>query len=465
MSLKSRRSGRADARVHHAPGPAFFQRFSKLFALDEVSAGPLLLASLIALAAVNSPWSAAYESLWEAPLRISYGRFDIGKPLAEWINDGLMPLFFLIIGTEVKREFAKGSLASRETAVLPLAGAVGGLIVPIACFFALNFDEPTRHGWGIVAAMDTAFSLAVVGTFGRTLPSAVRAILLGFAAIDDVFGLLVIAAGYTPSFNPGFLLLAGAAYGGILGLQKLQSVSSAPYVILGLGVWIGILGSGIHPTIAGVAIGLLLPTASRLSEESFVQRVQDPIKDVKRAAVAASQIEDDQAADKHRAEAQRSLGYIHEMAAATDEAAARLIRILTPWISYLVLPLFALSNIRIHFSEHVLYEAWHSPLAAGIVVGLVLGKPVGFLLFSWLAIRLRLAALPKELTWIAMAGIGGVAGIGFTLSIFIADLAFDKSEESQMAGLAICGASLLSAVIGYLFFAIAARRNLGEDPG
>ncbi|WP_236549501.1 Na+/H+ antiporter NhaA [Novosphingobium sp. TCA1] len=435
------------------------QRFSPFFALGEISGGPLLVASLIALVAVNSPWGGAFEAIWDGVLRLSYADLEIGMSLAKWINDGLMPLFFLIIGTEVKREFVKGSLSSLKSAVLPLAGAIGGLVIPIACFLAINFGQSTSHGWGIVAAMDTAFSLAIVGVFGTRLPVTVRGILLGFAAIDDVFGLLIIAFAYTPTFHPWYLGVAAGAFAGILGLQRLRWVSSPPYVVLGILVWIGVLGSGVHPTIAGVAVGLLLPTTSRLSERRFVERVQRPIDKVKEAAMAASEADDASEADAHCRQAQRGLGYIHEMAAATDEAASRLIRVLTPWVSYVVLPLFALSNIRVRFAPELLADAWQAPLAAGIIVGLAIGKPVGFLFFTWLAVRLRLAVLPEAMTWTAMAGISGVAGIGFTLSFFIAELAFSDQVQSEVAGLAIFSASLLAAFAGFGLFSLAARKE------
>jgi len=435
------------------------QKLSPFFAIGEVSGGPLLIASIVALALVNSPLSHSYEQLWDQTLRLSYGHMTFGQPLFEWINAALMPLFFLIIGTEVKREFVKGSLASLRTAAFPVAGAMGGFLVPVGLYLGFNLGEGTQHGWGTVAAMDTAFSLAIVGMFTTTLPPAVRGVLLAFATIDDVFGLLVIAIAYTTALNPWFLLVAGVAYLGIVAFLRLNWVATIAYVLLGMGVWIGLLGSGVHPTIAGVAIGLLLPTSARLSERRFAERVQQPVDDVRQAQAAAQQTDDPAVSDEHHHDVQRNLGYIHEMAAATDEAAARLIRVLTPWVSYVVLPLFALSNIRVHFSSELIGEAVHSPLAAGIVAGLVVGKPVGFLGATWLATRLRLAALPEGVTWRMVTGIGGVAGIGFTLSLFIAELAFSKQMQTEQASLAIFTASLLSGIFGYAAFWSASRRS------
>ena len=452
MALTPRLSGQVAARAHHSPAAAALQKIEPFFAIGQVSGGPLLIATLLALVVVNTPIGADYIRLWDRGVRISYGAWSFSRPAAEWINDALMPLFFLIIGTEVKREFVKGSLASLRTAVFPIVGAIGGLIVPVGIYLAFNLGTPTQQGWGVVAAMDTAFSLAIVAMFTTRLPPAVRAVLLAFAAIDDVFGLMVIAFAYTASIHLWFLAVAGAAYCGILGLLRLRWVAPIPYVLLGVIVWIGVFGSGVHPTIAGVAVGLLLPTSSRLSEGRFAERVQAPIDQFKQAHAAAEQADDPAEAEEQRESAQRRLGYIHEMAAATDEAAERLVRVLTPWVSYIVLPLFALSNVRIHLSPGLIAEAVHAPLALGVVTGLVVGKPLGFLSATWIATRLGAATLPDGVDWRMVLGIGGVAGIGFTISLFIAELAFADPVQTEQAALAILVASVVSGVFGYLIF-------------
>jgi NhaA family Na+:H+ antiporter len=452
MALNPRLSGRVAARAHHSPAAAILQKVEPFFAIGQVSGGPLLIATILALIIVNSPIGADYVRLWDRPIRFSYGAWTFGRPAAEWVNDALMPLFFLIIGTEVKREFVKGSLASLQTAIFPVAGAIGGLVVPVALYLAFNYGTPTQHGWGVVAAMDTAFSLAIVAMFTTRLPPAVRAVLLAFAAIDDVFGLLVIAVAYTASIDWWFLAVAAVGYLGIVGLLRLRWVAAIPYVLLGVVVWIGVFGSGVHPTIAGVAVGLLLPTSSRLSEGLFAERVQAPVDRFKEAHAAAEETDDPAIEEEERDNAQRRLGYIHEMAAATDEAAERLVRVLTPWVSYIVLPLFAISNVRIHFSADLVGEALRSPLSAGVVVGLVLGKPLGFLGATWLATRLGRATLPEGVTWPMVLGIGGVAGIGFTISLFIAELAFADVAQTEQASLGILVASVLSGLFGYVIF-------------
>ncbi len=237
MATNSRLSGQVAARAHHSPAAALLRRVEPFFAIGQVSGGPLLIATIVALVVVNSPWGAAWTAAWDGTVRLSYTGHAIARSAAEWVNDALMPLFFLIIGTEVKREFAKGSLSSVRTAVFPVAGAIGGLVVPIAFYLAFNLGTPTVHGWGVVAAMDTAFSLAIVAMFTTRLPDAVRAVLLAFAAIDDVFGLLVIAIAYTASLAPPYLLLAAIGYAGIVVLLRLRWVAPVPYVLLGC--WYG----------------------------------------------------------------------------------------------------------------------------------------------------------------------------------------------------------------------------------
>lgn len=450
MSVTPRLSGRVAARAHHWPAGSWIQKAEPFFAIGQVSGGPLLVATLLALLIVNSPFGDAWIHLWEEPIRLSYGDAAIERPAAEWINDALMPLFFLIIGTEVKHEFARGSLSSLRTAIFPVAGAIGGLVVPIALYQAFNYGTETQHAWGVVAAMDTAFSLAIVALFTVRLPVAVRAVLLAFAAIDDVFGLLVIAVAYTASLAPAFLLLAGIGYLGILILLRLRWTRPPAYIALGLMVWIGVFGSGVHATIAGVAVGLLLPTSSRLPEERFAERVQEPLEELRDAQGAVTRADDEADAAEQEARAQEKLGYIHEMASATDPAAGRLVRALTPWVTYLVLPLFALSHVRIHFSADLVGEAVRSPLALGIVAGLAVGKPIGFLAATWLATWAGAARLPERVTWRMVLGLGGVAGIGFTISLFIAELALSESAEVEIAAFGILVASILSGLFGFL---------------
>jgi len=333
----------------------------------------------------------------------------------------------------------------------PLAGATGGIVVPIAVYLAFTYGTEAAHGWGTVITSDTAFALAIIGLFATRLPTSVRAVLLAFAAIDDVGGLLVIAVAYTDALDLTALIVAIVAYAAMFGALKLRLVSPIPYVLLGLIVWGGTYVSGIHATIAGVMLGLLSPTRSRLSEHRFADRVQEPIDRFQAAVQDARQAGDGEAdAEEAERRTQKQLGYLQEMTQATDEPAERLVQMLNPWVSYVVLPLFALSAVRIHLSSDLLVDAASSVLGLGVFAGLAIGKPMGFLVATWLAVTLRLAELPEGVSWRMVLGIGALSGIGFTISLFIANLAFPDVQRTEMASLAVLIASVVSAGFGYV---------------
>ena len=448
MSLTPRLSGKLAARAHHSPVAAsFLQRIAPFFASDQVVGGPLLIATVIALVCTNLPFANGYERLWDSVLELRIGSLRAAHPLADWVDEALLPLFFLIIGAEVKREFTKGALSTLRTAAFPLAGAIGGILVPIAVYLAFNHGTEAAMGWGTVITSDTAFALAIIGMFATRLPVSIRAVLLAFAAIDDVGGLLVIAVAYTDALVLPMLVAAVIGYVAIFALLRLRVVSPIPYVLLGLIVWAGTYASGIHATIAGVMLGLLSPTEPRLSERRFADRVQEPIDRFQDAVRDSDKAGDDD--DQAALNAQKQLGYIQEMTQATDEPAERLVHTLNPWVSYVVLPLFALSAVRIHFSRDLLADAAGSLLGIGVFAGLALGKPLGFVTSTWIAVKLRVAVLPDAVTWRMVLGVGALSGIGFTISLFIANLAFPDAQRTEMASLAVLAASLVSALVGY----------------
>ena len=448
MSLTPRLSGKLAARAHHSPVAAsFLQRIAPFFASDQVVGGPLLIATVIALVCTNLPFANGYERLWDSVLELRIGSLRAAHPLADWVDEALLPLFFLIIGAEVKREFTKGALSTLRTAAFPLAGAVGGIVVPVAVYLAFNHGTDAAKGWGTVITSDTAFALAIIGMFATRLPVSIRAVLLAFAAIDDVGGLLVIAVAYPAALVLPMLVAAVIGYVAIFALLRLRVVSPIPYVLLGLIVWAGTYASGIHATIAGVMLGLLSPTEPRLSERRFADRVQEPIDRFQDAVRDSDKAGDDD--DQAALNAQKQLGSILEMTQATDEPAERLVHTLNPWVSYVVLPLFALSAVRIHFSRDLLADAAGSLLGIGVFAGLALGKPLGFVTSTWIAVKLRVAVLPDAVTWRMVLGVGALSGIGFTISLFIANLAFPDAQRTEMASLAVLAASLVSALVGY----------------
>ncbi|WP_343525563.1 Na+/H+ antiporter NhaA [Sphingomonas sp.] len=465
MGLSPRLTGRVTARAHNSPSAsAFLRKVEPFFAGNEVTGGPLLLATLLALVLTNSPARDMFEDFWDSPLRIAFGVRQVSHSLAEWIDHGLLPLFFVIIGADVKRELVGGSLSQWRSAAFPLVGAIGGMLVPIGLYLAVTAGTPATAGWGTVITTDTAFGLALIALFATRLPMGVRALMLAFAAVDDVGGLLVIAFAYSDAIDPRGLITAAFALAGIIGLRRVGWVSSVPYVLLALLLWGGVLESGIHATIAGVLIGLTVPVAPRLAQGQFAQRVQRRVDDFQRAHGAAERAADGEEGQALRERAEERLGYLHEMAAATTVASSRLIEVLTPWVNYVVLPLFALSNVRIHVSADLMGMIG-SPLVTGVILGLVVGKPLGFLGFTWAASALGLARRPDQVSWPMVVGVGALAGIGFTISLFIAGLAFGDSEMREAASLGILVASVLAAAAGYAVLHLCAEpRHQAEAP-
>ena len=464
MGISPRLTGRATARAHHSPSAsAFLRRIEPLFAGNDVTGGPLLIATLLALALTNSPLRGMFEGFWDSPVSIGFGGAQVSHSLAEWIDHALLPLFFVIIGADVKRELVNGSLSQWRSAAFPLAGAIGGMLVPVGIYLAVTAGTAAAAGWGTVITTDTAFGLAVIALFATSLPLGLRALMLAFAAVDDVGGLLVIAFAYSDAIDPSGLITAAFALAGIIGLRRIGWVSSVPYVLLALILWGGVLESGIHATIAGVLIGLTVPVAPRLGQEQFARRVQRRVDEFQHAHVAAQRAADQEQEQRLRERAEERLGYLHEMAAATTVASSRLIEILTPWVNYVVLPLFALSNVRIHMSADLMTMIG-SPLVIGVVLGLVLGKPLGFLGFTWAASALGLARRPDEVTWPMVIGVGALAGIGFTISLFIAGLAFGVGEMREAASLGVLVASLLAAAVGYAILHLCAKHRQAAEP-
>ncbi|WP_311271013.1 Na+/H+ antiporter NhaA [Sphingobium sp. WCS2017Hpa-17] len=461
MAITPRQKGATTARRQHAPARAkFLDRIEPFFAGKDVIGGPLLLATIAALLFTNSPLRESYERFWDTQLHFGFGRQLVSHSLAEWIDHALLPLFFIIIGADVKRELVRGALSQMRTAIFPVAGAIGGMLVPVCLFWLIARNSAAMTGWGTVITMDTAFGLALIGLFATRLPDGVRALFLAFAAIDDIGGLLVIAAAYSDAIYLDGLLIAAIGFAAIYLLRHLRWGASIPYVLLAILLWVGILKSGIHTTIAGVLLGFLVPVYPRLGRNDFADNVQDEIDEFQLAHRHA--LGEGEGADATRSEkkAQERLGYLDEMTRATHATGERVIMLLSPWISYVVLPLFALSNVRVHISPDLITDSFHSTFAPAILIGLCLGKPLGFLSFSWIATRLGLARLPDNVRWPMIAAIGSLAGIGFTISLFISGLAFSDGRLQEIASLAIIIASALAGLTGYAALRLAARLSI-----
>ncbi len=372
------------------------------------AAGGLLLmgTATLALLVANSPLDRYYAALLELPLEIRIGTFGIEKPLLLWVNDGLMAVFFFLVGMELKREVLEGHLSSLQRASLPAFAAVGGMAVPAACYVALNWGDPVAmKGWAIPTATDIAFALGVLLLLGDRVPAALKAFLLSVAIFDDLGAIIVIAVFYTDQLSVLALSLAAALLVGLALLNRAGVMKPAAYVMLGIPLWVAVLKSGVHATLAGVAVAMFIPL---------------------RAPPAAA-------------------------AGAPESLLAELEHALHPWVAFGVLPLFAFANAGVSVLELSLADLLH-PVPLGIVAGLFLGKQLGILAFCWVAIRARLAALPEGVGWRQLYGVAVLCGIGFTMSLFIASLAFEQGGAAYLGldRLGILAGSLLSGLVGYL---------------
>lgn len=362
----------------------------------------LLVAAIAAMITANSPLAGAYQETLAQPFTFGFDHgIHVSKPLILWINDALMAVFFLLVGLEIKREILEGELASLKKATLPIAAALGGMVVPALIFMAFNSGKPTASGWGIPMATDIAFSLGVLAMLGTRAPLSVKILLTALAIVDDLGAILVIAIFYTSNIEMGYLIQSLSFFAVAALFAKLGGRHPWVYVILGAGIWYGMLKSGVHATIAGILIAIALPS--------------------------------------------RKLSWEKETIASRWEHA------LHPYVAFLIMPIFAYANAGVtvgsDFSSSLM-----SAEALGIMAGLALGKPLGITLFSWLAVQFRLASLPAGMRWSHVVGVGALGGIGFTMSLFVAELAY--SSQAQYLNTAKAGVlmgSLISGLLGYTY--------------
>jgi NhaA family Na+:H+ antiporter len=421
------------------------------FIQSETSGSILLFAAtVVALIWANSPWSATYFALWKLPLQLGR-RPLLSMDLHHWIDDGLMVLFFLVVGLEIKREIVKGELSSFRQAALPIMSALGGMILPALLYFALNRSGAGAHGWGIPMATDIGFAMGVLALLGKRIPSSLRVFMLALAIVDDVGAILVIAFFYTPTISLVYL----AAAGGLLALLIVLSVRRAPlfvYTVAGIFFWAAVLRSGVHATIAGVILGLVAPITPKFRPEELAE-IAGPLLDNFRVQILGQ--------DKSSAEA--TLTTLDHLLSGTDSIAERLERNVHPWVCFLVLPLFALASAGVAFSTEQLKMAYSSSTALGILLGLLVGKALGITFFSFLAVKLKIAEMADGLTWSGITGIGLLAGIGFTVALFISGLSFDDEPLIATAKVAVLVASLAAGSIGYFYLRFALKDSSSES--
>jgi NhaA family Na+:H+ antiporter len=427
------------------PVPRLVLRPLQTFLRTEEASGILLLAAAVtALIWANSPWRAAYDALWHTQLTIGLGAWSLAEDLRHWVNDALMALFFLVVGLEIKRELTTGELRDPKAAALPAIAALGGMAVPALLYLAINRSGEPARGWGIPMATDIAFALGVLALVGRGLPTVLKSFLLALAIVDDIGAILVIAVFYSGSISLGPLLAAGGLLGLVLVLQRLQVRWAAVYVLVGMGVWLATFKSGVHATIAGVALGLATPAV--------------PFQRPKAVSLEAHRIAEDTVDDPVPPDADAH-HWLH-LAGLTREAVsplARLEHLLHPWTSWVVIPVFALANAGVSISSSSLGDAVTSGVTLGVVVGLVIGKTVGVTVFTWTATKIGITRLPEDVGWSQLIGVATLAGIGFTVSLFITSLAFQTQPVQDTAKVGILIASLLAGLLGALLLARSRR--------
>jgi NhaA family Na+:H+ antiporter len=424
--------------------------FRRFFAIEASSALLLLFASVIALAWVNSAWGESYARLWHTKLGVSLGELELVMSLEHWVNDGLMVFFFFLVGMEIKHELAHGELSSRERAMLPIFGALGGMLVPATIYAALHRGEPTLAGWGVPMATDIAFAVAALALFGRRVPSGLKVFLLALAIVDDLGAVTVIAVFYTDRISLAALGWAAAGLAGVLALQRADVRSYIPYWIVGAGVWLAVLASGVHATVAGVVLGFLTPTAVLAPEHSLASRGRALL------ASALGWIEDGRL-DSAR-ERKRLAQELRELSTASLSPLERLTEGLHPWSAFLVMPIFALANAGVVVEGRALEDPLALRVSLGVALGLLAGKPVGITLFAWIAVRLRLAELPSGVDWRSLFGAALLAGIGFTMALFVTALAFDDPAHAAASKAGVMLGSLLATLLGISVLALALPR-------
>lgn len=424
------------------PLPRLLVRPLREFLDTEVAGGVILMVTtVIAIAWANSPLRASYGSLWSTDLSLRLGGYVLAQSLRDWINNGLMVLFFFVVGLELKREIAFGALSDARRALLPAIAAVGGMTLPALIYVATTTGTGAARGWGIPMATDIAFALGVLSLLGPRVPPSLKVFLLSLAVVDDVGTILVIALFYTGSIQWLQLGIALALLGAIVALKRLEVWWTPLYVVAGAGVWVATLASGVHATVAGIALGLLTPVRPRVA-------ATEDHEPTGRGGLRPSRA----TASRARATKLRAL--------ATVSVTEQLEHLLHPWTSYIVIPLFALANAGISLEPAALSRAARSPVALGIIVARVMGKMVGITLFTWLGVRLGVAALPRELPPGALPGVAAVAGVGFTVPLFVSALAFAGPTLQTEVKVGILAATVVSGLVG----AVILHLSLGSAP-
>ena len=423
------------------------------FLHQEASGGILLMiCTVIALAWANSPWSDSYHHLWHTHLVINLGNIlNLDYTIHHWINDGMMVIFFFTVGLEIKRELLVGELSSLQKASLPIAGALGGMVAPAIIYAIFNSSGEGANGWGIPMATDIAFVVGIMALLGPRVPLTLKIFILALAIADDIGAVLVIAIFYTADISTAALVIAGIVLVIVFILNKLGTKSLIPYTILGIILWLAFLKSGVHATIAGVLLAFTIPASSRYDTNKFSEKVKQLINNFDAKGDHWKNV-------LNNSERQHDVMAIEESCEKVLTPLQRFEHQLHPWVAFVIIPVFALANAGVTVADLDILSALLSPVSLGIILGLFIGKQMGIFAFSFLAVKLKFATLPEGVNWKNLYGASILAGIGFTMSLFIASLAFTDPELMDLAKIGILSGSLLSGIAGFMFLKTSSKK-------
>lgn len=418
--------------------------------LEYTSGIVLFLGVVIALIWVNSPYSESYHHIWDIEFSFGFGNSVLSHPLHLWINDGLMAIFFFVIGLELKREFIAGELSTLSKASLPMVAALGGMLVPAAIYMAFNHGTAGEHGWGIPMATDIAFALALLSIAGKHIPASIKVFLSALAVADDLGAVLVIAFFYSSGIV-WLPLLIGVGFLAILAIGNILGVrSSAFYLLIGFGAWVGFLLSGVHPTIAGVLVAFTIPARTKINEKQYSDRLNQLSAEFDEEIPNCSSLTTPKQHD--------TIEQIKALSLAAQTPLQKIETALHPWVAFVIMPLFALANAGIVIGSDF-FSLLINPVSIGVSLGLVIGKFIGVLLFTWLLVKSGISALPQGATWKHIMGVALLAGIGFTMSLFVSALAFDSAIMINQAKYGILLASLIAGIAGVIVL----KAQRGQD--
>lgn len=417
----------------------------------------MLLAAVAALVVANNPAHHAFEEILEMQVGFFLGGQQAGMSLHHVVNDLFMALFFLLVGLEIKYEMTVGELTNIRQAILPIMGALGGVLAPIGIYLAFNAGNPeTAFGWGVPTATDIAFALGILALLGNKVPSGVRVFLSTLAVTDDIIAILVIAVfyGHAPSFE--WLAAAVFVLAVLIVMNRMHVYALPPYLVVGAVLWYCVLMSGVHATIAGVLLAFTIPTGSRVNLHSFMDWSGEKVRQAREAFEPESPV-------LGQGEYLSTVKSLSRVSRQVVPPAVRLEHRLNPWVNFLMLPLFALCNAGVPFMGSEPAAVFGDPVFYGVALGLLLGKPVGIMLFSFATVKLKAARLPEGVTWMHMLGAAILGGVGFTMAIFVANLAYADAARIAVAKLGILMASAVAGIVGFLFLLAQAKRRSREQ--